>query len=226
MYTPPFNAVRDDDEVRAMVAAARTGWLVTLGEDGFPVATLLPIMWHGDTVIAHMAKANHQWEAISPDTPALIIVGGAEAYVSPSWYAAKAEHGKVVPTWNYSAVHLSGTLTVHTDAGWLREAVTDLTHVHESGRAHPWQVTDAPDPYVEGQLRGIVGIEMAVTRVEGKAKFSQNRSEADRHGVVEGLRADATSGHLQGSSAVQSLVLADQMADHLSSSNAVDAHQI
>jgi len=223
MYTPPFNAVRDDDEVRAMVAAARTGWLVTLGGDGFPVATLLPIMWHGDTVIAHMAKANHQWEAISPDTPALIIVGGAEAYVSPSWYAAKAEHGKVVPTWNYSAVHLSGTATVHTDAEWLRDAVTDLTHVHESRRDHPWQVTDAPEVYVEAQLRGIVGIELAVTRVEGKAKLSQNRSEQDRHGVVGGLRADATSGYLHDPAASQAHVMADQMADQLATDNPVDA---
>lgn len=203
-----------------MVADARTGWLVTTGQDGFPVATLLPIFWHGDRVIAHMARANPQWEQISPGTPALIIVGGAEAYVSPSWYAAKAEHGKVVPTWNYSAAHFSGTVTVHTEDEWLRAAVTHLTEVHERGRSHPWQVIDAPRPYIDGQLRGIVGIEFAITRVEGKAKLSQNRSEADRRGVVDGLRGDSTTGHLTGSNAAQARDMADEMADDLDRSDA------
>lgn len=215
MYSPPFNLVQDQDQIRAMVAAARTGWLVTVGPDGFPVATLLPIMWDGDTVTAHMAKANRQWRDLTSGTPALIIVGGAEAYISPSWYAAKAEDGKVVPTWNYSAVHLSGTLTVHTENEWLSNAVTDLTNTHEGGRAHPWHVTDAPEAYVEGQLRGIVGIELTVTRVEGKAKLSQNRSEADRRGVVDGLRQDAANGQLKGSAGTQAQDIAASMATDL-----------
>ena len=110
MYTPPFNAVADEDEIRALVASARTAWLVTVGPDGVPLATYLPIRWRGDTVLAHLARANAHWRAIAPDSPALLIVTGPDAYVSPSWYAAKAEHGKVVPTWNYSAVHLTGTV--------------------------------------------------------------------------------------------------------------------
>src|SRR4051794_13564412 len=215
MYSPPFNVVRDQDQIRNMVAAARTGWLVTVGPGGFPVATLLPIMWRGDTVIAHMAKANGQWRDLTSGAPALGIVGGADAYISPSWYAAKAEDGKVVPTWNYSAVHLSGTLTVHTDDEWLRDAVTDLTNTHEGSRAHPWHVTDAPEPYVQGQLRGIVGIELAVTRVEGKAKLSQNRSEADRRGVVDGLRDDAANGQLKGSAGAQAQEVATSIATDL-----------
>ena len=188
MYTPRFNAVDDQDEVRAMVAAARSGWLVTVGEDGVPIATLLPVLWTGDTVVAHMAKANEQWRQIRPGAPALVICGGPEAYVSPAWYEAKAEHGRVVPTWNYTAVHLTGTVQVHEDPAWLRAAVEELTDRHESGRAERWHVADAPASYVEGQLRGIVGVEVTVTRVEGKAKLSQNRSEADQRGVVAGLR--------------------------------------
>lgn len=188
MYVPHFNAVEDEAEIRALVAAARTGWLVTVGRDGVPSATLLPIMWQGDTVVAHMARGNAQWREIEPDAAALLIVAGPEAYISPSWYASKAEHGKVVPTWNYTTVHLTGTVRVHEDTEWLRAAVTALTDLHEHGRDHPWQTTDAPDRYVEGQLRGIVGVEMSVTRVEAKAKLSQNRTDADRQGVIEALR--------------------------------------
>ena len=192
MYVPSFNAVEDEAEVRAMVAAVGAAELITTGADGYPLATLLPIMWHGDVVIAHMARANPQWRQIADDAPALLICSGPQAYISPTWYAAKAEHGRVVPTWNYTSVHLTGTVRVHDDVEWLRSAVTELTGTHESGRSPSWAVTDAPVDYIEGQLRGIVGVEFAVQRVEGKAKLSQNRSEADRLGVIEGLRADAT----------------------------------
>jgi transcriptional regulator len=193
MYTPPFNVVDDQAELRAMVAAARTGWLVTV-EDGAPVATLLPLMWTGDTLIAHLARANPQWRSMADGDPVLVICTGPDAYVSPTWYPAKEGHGRVVPTWNYTAVHLSGTVRVHHDPEWLLDAVTALTRLHESGRADPWQVADAPEPYVAGQLRGIVGIEVSVTRVEGKAKLSQNRSTADQLGVIEGLRAEGPQG--------------------------------
>jgi transcriptional regulator len=211
MYTPPFNAVRDEDTIRAMVAACRTAWLITVDADGLPAAALLPVLWRDDVVIAHLAKANPQWRSITDGSPALLITGGAEAYISPSWYAAKAEHGKVVPTWNYSAVHLTGTVRVHHDNEWLRRAVTDLTNAHEAGREHRWQVSDAPDTYIDGQLNGIVGIEFTVTRVEGKAKLSQNRSEADRRGVVAGLRADAST-VLTYASAAHAEAIAQNMA--------------
>ncbi len=187
MYIPSFNRIDDDDEIRRFVAAARSAELVTVAPDGMPVATLLPIMWLGDVVLAHMARANPQWKTIANDSPVLLICSGAEAYISPSWYAAKAEHGRVVPTWNYSAVHLSGTVRVHEDRDWLRDVVTRLTGMHENGRDQPWHPTDAPETYIEGQLGGIVGLEITVTRVEGKAKLSQNRSEDDRRGVIKGL---------------------------------------
>ena len=212
MYVPPFNAVTDQDELRAMVAAARSGWLVTVGADGTPAATLLPIRWHEDVVVGHLARANPQWRELPPDSPGLIIVGGPEAYVSPTWYAAKAEHGRVVPTWNYTAVQLTGRVTLHHDGEWLRAAVTELTDTHESGRDERWQVTDAPETYVEAQLRGIVGIEFRVTRVEGKAKLSQNRSADDRLGVVAGLRDDADT-RLAGAASAAARDLADEMSD-------------
>ncbi|WP_426242155.1 FMN-binding negative transcriptional regulator [Nocardioides sp. LHG3406-4] len=188
MYTPTFNRADDQAELRTFVARARAGWLVTNGKDAAPSATYLPVLWRDDRVIAHFAKANSHWREISPDTPALVIITGPEAYVSPSWYAAKAEHGKVVPTWNYSAVHLAGLARVHEDTEWLRMAVEELTNEHEQSREERWDVTDAPSSYIDGQLRGIVGVELTVTRVEGKAKLSQNRSRADREGVVAGLR--------------------------------------
>lgn len=187
MYIPSFNRIDDDDAMRRFVAAARSAEFVTVDSEGTPVATLLPIMWDGDVVVAHMARANPQWKTITDDSPVLLICSGAEAYVSPSWYAAKAEHGRVVPTWNYTAVHLSGTVRVHEHRDWLRDVVTRLTAVHEYVRGEPWQPSDAPEKYIEGQLGGIVGLEITVTRAEGKAKLSQNRSEDDRRGVIKGL---------------------------------------
>ncbi|GAA4178698.1 FMN-binding negative transcriptional regulator [Gryllotalpicola koreensis] len=202
MYTPRFNQVDDEAEIRRMVAEARVAWLVTAAPDGVPQASLLPIIWRpGDggrgengTVIAHLARANRHWRAITNGAPALLIVTGPDAYIHPGWYAAKAEAGKVVPTWNYSAVHLSGPITVHDDPEWLRAAVTELTELHESGRSDAWAVTDAPPEYLDMQLSGIVGIEVAVEKVEGKAKLSQNRSEADRRGVVAGLATEPFPG--------------------------------
>jgi transcriptional regulator len=191
---PPFNRQDDEAELRRFVADVRAGWLVTSRADAAPSASFLPVMWTGDTVTAHLAKANPHWREMEEDSPALLIVTGPDAYISPTWYAAKAEHGKVVPTWNYSAVHLTGTLRVHQDPEWLRAAVTDLTDLHEGERDEPWHASDAPAAYLDGQLRGIVGLEMKVTATEGKAKLSQNRSLADRDGVVEGLLAGRRPG--------------------------------
>lgn len=191
MYTPGFSTIRDEDEARAIVASARSGWLVTTADDGLPVATLLPVLWEGSTVIAHMAKGNSQWREIRDGAPCLLIAAGPEAYVSPSWYPSKAEHGRVVPTWNYLAVHLTGTVRVHDDSAWILDAVTRLTNHHEGGRHNRWHVADAPDDFIEAQLKAIVGIEIHVDRVEAKAKLSQNRPEADQIGVIAGLRGES-----------------------------------
>ncbi len=195
MYIPHFNVMDDPDEIRRFVESVASAEIVTVGADGTPVATLLPILWSDDgaTVIAHMARANPHWREIADSSPCLAIIAGPQAYISPAWYAAKAEHGRVVPTWNYSAVHLTGTLTVHDDPEWTREAVTALTDRHEQTRQEPWAVTDAPPTYIDKNLKAIVGLELTVARVEAKAKLSQNRSAADQAGVVAGLRAEGGS---------------------------------
>lgn len=185
-YIPQAHGMTDD-AVRDLVAAVGSGWLVTASAGTAPSATLLPVLWDDDLVVAHMAKANSHWREIGDGVPARLIVTGPEAYVSPSWYASKAEHGRVVPTWNYVAVQLVGRARIHRDAAWLREAVTRLTDRHERDRVDPWHVDDAPDDYVAAMLEGIVGIELRVESVEAKAKLSQNRSAADQAGVVAGL---------------------------------------
>ncbi len=195
MYIPHFNAMDDPDEIRRFVESVGSAEIVTVGADGTPVATLLPVLWSDDgtTVMAHLARANPHWREIADGSPCLAIIAGPQAYISPAWYAAKAEHGRVVPTWNYSAVHLTGTVRVHDDPEWTREAVTTLTDRHEQTRQEPWAVTDAPSTYIDKNLKAIVGLEMTVARVEAKAKLSQNRSAADRAGVVAGLRAEGGS---------------------------------
>ena len=194
MYVPRFNALDDDEAIRAMVLTIGSAELITVGEDGYPLSTRLPVVWDGDRLVLHIARANPHWRSIPSDrdVPALAVVTDAEAYVSPAWYATKAEHGRVVPTWNYSAVHFSGRVQRHDDPDWVRSAVTLLTEQQESSRAEPWAVTDAPARYIDKQLRAIVGLEVTIEAVEGKAKLSQNRSDEDRAGVVAGLRAEGS----------------------------------
>ena len=189
MYVPHHFALEDLEEIRDLVRAVHVGQLVTVGADGAPDASLLPVLWEGDEIVVHMARANEHWRRIADGSPGLVVVTGPDAYISPRWYASKREHGRVVPTWNYSAVHLAGPVTVHDDAEWLRTAVTRLTDHHEPRipDGERWHVGDAPERFVAGQLRAIVGVSMTVTRVEAKAKLSQNRSKADQRGVVEGL---------------------------------------
>ncbi|MCY7401901.1 MAG: FMN-binding negative transcriptional regulator [Nocardioides sp.] len=189
LYVPRFNAMAADD-VRPFVAAVGTAQLVTVGADGAPDATFLPVLWEGDRLVGHVARANAHWRRMLEDSPALAVVTGPDTYVSPGWYASKAEHGRVVPTWNYSVVHLRGRLRIHDDPDWVRALVTQLTDRHEQPRDEPWQVTDAPEDYVVKNLRPIVGVELVVELVEAKAKLSQNRSDEDRAGVAQGLAAD------------------------------------
>ena len=189
LYVPRFNVMEPDD-VRPFVEAVATAQLVTVGDGGLPDATFLPVLWEGDRLVGHLARANAHWRRIVTDSPALAIVTGPDTYVSPSWYATKAEHGKVVPTWNYSVVHLRGRIVVHDDPDWVRALVTRLTHRHEGEREERWHVTDAPEDYIVKNLRPIVGVELLVDSVEAKAKLSQNRSDEDRAGVAAGLVAD------------------------------------
>lgn len=192
MYTPP--AFREDDplELRRMMREARLATLVTATAAGLQ-ATPLPLYLVEKegalgTLYGHVARANPQW-SLAPAGEALAIFLGADAYVTPSWYATKAETGKVVPTWNYSAVHAHGPVEFFDDRARLHAVVSRLTDMHEADRAEPWAVTDAPEPFVAAQLKGIVGVRMPISRLEGKRKLSQNRSEEDRIGVAQGLAA-------------------------------------
>lgn len=194
MYTPPAFRDEDRDSIHATIRAARLATLVTATADGL-VATPLPLLIdaadgeHG-TLYGHVAKANPQWR-LPPIGEAMAVFMGPDAYVTPSWYASKREHGKVVPTWNYVAVHAYGTPEFFDDADRLLDVVTRLTGHHEGKREEQWAVSDAPAPFVAAQLKGIVGFRMPITRLEGKRKLSQNRPEADRAGVAAGLGESA-----------------------------------
>jgi len=173
------------------------GTLVTLGDDGM-AASHVPMLIDPapapyGTLAGHLARSNPQWQTPCAGGDALAIFLGPESYISPSWYATKARTGKVVPTWNYVAIHAYGALTFFDEAARLRAHVTRLTAAHEAGRARPWQPSDAPADYLTGMIAGIVGFELVVTRLEGKWKMSQNRPPEDRAGVVAGLTRDGGS---------------------------------
>jgi transcriptional regulator len=197
MYVPRHFAVTDLTAIAAFVDAAGAADLVTF-DGSRPVSTLLPVIWERPPdfpgregeygrLLGHVALANTQWQTAQPDSLALAIVHGPQAYVSPSWYESKARHGRVVPTWNYRTAHFTGSVSFHRDAEWLRELVTRLTQRHEAAMSRPWAVTDAPPEYINGQLKAIVGVEVTITDVEAKDKLSQNRSTLDQAGVITGL---------------------------------------
>ncbi|MBP1887680.1 FMN-binding negative transcriptional regulator [Sinorhizobium mexicanum] len=190
MYTPP--AFREDDRatLHRMMREARLCHFVTATADGL-IATPLPLFLDPDegehgTLYGHLARANPQWKT-PPIGDGMAIFMGPDAYITPSWYASKREHGKVVPTWNYAAVHAYGPVEFYDDTERLLNVVTRLTDLHEGPRPERWAVTDAPEAFVQAQLKGIVGLKMPITRIEGKSKMSQNRPAADRAGVAEGL---------------------------------------
>jgi len=193
MYVPPAFA---EDRLPVLHAAIRrTGLanLVTVTPDGL-IGSPLPLMIDAEdgefgTLYGHLAKANPQWRH-TPAQDALAIFMGPDAYVSPSWYETKRQTGKVVPTWNYITVHASGPISFFEDAGALLDVVTRLTEKHEGQRAAPWAVSDAPPDFIRSQLKGIVGLRMPIRVLQGKWKMSQNRTMADRAGVVDGLRAE------------------------------------
>jgi transcriptional regulator len=204
VYLPAHFTAPQTADVAAFVAAVGAADLVTF--DGTkPVASLIPVIWDRETgehgrLLGHLALANPQWESVAPGSSALAIVHGPQAYVSPSWYPSTARHGRVVPTWNYVTVHFTGPLTVHRDPEWLRDVVTRLTERHEAqrrqgpGAAAPWAVTDAPPDYINGQLRGIVGVELTIATVQAKHKLSQNRSAEDQAAVAEALDTEPGPG--------------------------------
>ncbi len=201
MYIPRKFAL-SDDETAAALAEAGFALLVTHDEAGMMV-TPLPMLYDESrhSLVGHVARPNPHWRATGGESVA--IFAGPQTYISPSFYATKTETGKVVPTWNYEVLNVYGRLVAHDDPEWVLDLVTMLTNHHESSRAKPWQVTDAPETFTHSQLKAIVGVELVISRVEGKAKMSQNQPERNRTGVVAGLKE---------SSAPADHVVADRVA--------------
>jgi transcriptional regulator len=193
MYRPSHFREDRPEILHALIRAHPLAQLVTAGGQGIeanPLPLLIdPAASANGTLRGHLARANDQVTTLRACGQALIIFQGPGAYVSPSWYPSKAEHGKVVPTWNYVAVHAWGVPRVIDDPVWLRQLIEDLTLSQEQDRPKPWAVSDAPEDFIATMVKAIVGIEIPIDRIEGKWKISQNRSEADRRGVAEGLRA-------------------------------------
>jgi transcriptional regulator len=188
MYLPKHFEQQDPAELAALMREHPLATLVSW-QDGAPTADHVPLEFDAatQTLRGHVARANPLWKLAGQ--PVLAVFCGPQAYVSPSWYPGKAEHHKVVPTWNYTVVHAHGQLRVVDQAPWLHDLVSRLTGHHEAPQSAPWAVRDAPDDFVQTMLRAIVGIEIPVSQLIGKWKMSQNRSEADRSGVARGLAA-------------------------------------
>jgi transcriptional regulator len=194
MYTPPQFREDRPDVLAAAIREIQLAAIATAGPSGMEVShapMVLKELADGFVLEAHLARANGHWRALGEGAPAVAIFQGPQAYVSPSWYPSKREHGKVVPTWNYVAVHAHGRLEVVTDPVWLRAHLDDLTEANEAGRAQPWAVSDAPDEFVSKLSVAIVGLRMKVERLEGSWKMIQHRPEGDRHGTIEGLSGEA-----------------------------------
>ena len=193
MYQPPHHREDRLEVQHGLIESHPFGLLISLGSEGL-LANSLPFLLQRSsgplgTLQVHMARANAQWRDIDGQK-VLTVFQGPQAYVSPSFYATKRETGKVVPTWNYAMVQARGVARLHPDPAWLEAQIEALTSRHEGNRTPSWAVSDAPRTYIESQLRGIVGVEIEIDAIEGKWKVSQNRPEADRRGVAEGLAQD------------------------------------
>jgi transcriptional regulator len=192
MYIPAHFKEERAEAIARCIATHPLAALIVHAADGLS-ANHLPMLYDADAnrLVGHIARANPLWKTCGEGEEALAIFGGPEAYVSPSWYPSKTAGGKVVPTWNYAVVHVHGRISFTEDKEWLRGLVTRLTTRFESPRAAPWKVTDAPADYVDAMLGAIVGLELAIERIEAKSKLSQNRGRADFEGVVAGLSEEA-----------------------------------
>jgi transcriptional regulator len=194
MYVPSHFKEEQTAALHAMMQSTGLATIVSMSSRGL-YASHAPLLLdsaagpHG-RLIGHLARSNPHWRLVDSAVETLVIFQGADGYISPSYYATKRETGKVVPTWNYSAVHAYGVLEIIDDAEAVHDIVDRLTQRYEAPRAAPWAVSDAPKSFVQDMLRGIVGIALTITRLEGKVKMSQNRPPADQAGVIDGLRAD------------------------------------
>lgn len=193
MYLPPYHRFDDRSAQFDLIERHPLGTWVCQGADGL-IANHLPFVLdrargdHG-TLLCHVARGNPVWRALAPDVPSVVAFMGPQGYASPGWYPGKTEHGRVVPTWDYVAVHAHGVARVVQDREALLALLNRLTDQHEAAQARPWRVADAPPDYIDGLLRGVVCIEIPIDRLEGRLKASQDEARADREGTVRGLRA-------------------------------------
>jgi transcriptional regulator len=192
MYIPQSFKEESIPVLHELMAQQGFATLVTLGSEGL-TANHIPLVLDRElapfgVLRGHVSRANPLWRDFSSEVDALAIFSGPQHYITPSWYPTKAETGKVVPTWNYAVVHARGPLRIMDNAEWLKRHLKNLTNVHESKVPTPWKVDDAPSDFIESLLKGIVGLELPIQRLEGKWKVSQNRSINDREGVIRGLR--------------------------------------
>jgi transcriptional regulator len=193
MYVPPLFAEDRPEELQAIIRSSALPVLVSQVRDNDAVrmvATHLPLMLDGQRLVGHIARANKQWQLLDSTVESMAIFSGVDGYVSPSYYATKQETGRVVPTWNYEAVHVYGRLEVIQDSARILEVVTNLTNKYEGLRQKPWQVSDAPSDYVAAQLKGIVALVLHITKMIGVRKLSQNKTPADLAGVIAGQSLD------------------------------------
>jgi transcriptional regulator len=189
MYQPDVFRVEDVQQMHALMRVRPFAVFVSVGGNGLDVTHLPTVLKDAGQIECHVARANPHWKNLDADRDALMIFQGPEAYITPNWYPSKAEHGKVVPTWNYAVVHAHGRAKAVDDQEWLRRHVSELTAQQERSEHRPWATSDAPGSFINAMLRGIVGIQFSITRLEGKWKMNQNRGMEDRQGVVKGLRA-------------------------------------
>lgn len=196
MYIPPLHRLTDRERIFALMAAHPLGAWVVPGHNGL-VANHLPFLLDRGrgpfgTLIGHVSRANAVWRELDAGAPSVVMFQGPQAYVTPTWYPGHADHGEVVPTWNYGVAHAHGVARVVEDREWLADMLRRLTAVHEAPQPAPWAMADAPEPFIERMMRAIVGIEIPITRLEGKLKASQDEALPDRRGTVRGLREQAS----------------------------------
>ncbi len=211
MYIPSSFRESRIEVMHGLIRLHPLGIIITGGAGGL-MASSVPFLVYAEegtsgTLRAHMARANSHWHELGRVSECLVVFQGEQGYITPSWYPSKKETHKVVPTWNYATVHAWGKPQIVEDVAWLRRLLEDLTNSQEHKRTQPWKVGDAPGSFIEAQISAIVGFEIPIKRIEGKWKMSQNRPDADRTGVVEGLRAD--------NDAHQNLGLAEMVAERL-----------
>lgn len=192
MYTPKYHALTDMAAMRTHIAEHPLGAWVCTAQSQL-MANHIPFVLdvqHGANgrLLGHVSRANPVWRGLAGGAPSVVMFMGPNAYITPSWYPGKHQHGKVVPTWNYVTVHAHGTARAIEDTEWILDVINRLTDAQESRRDTPWKVSDAPSAYIDQMLRAVVGIEITIERLQGRLKVSQDEDEQDRWGTVEGLR--------------------------------------